>query len=93
MTIELIKDVLAKNLSPENIALWIDIQRYRSLDNAQVRKAVADEICQTFIVTGAKFEVNISSFMRDYVRGQNDGGAEGGQGDRAIGTRSGHVQR
>jgi hypothetical protein len=82
MTIELIKDVLAKNLSPENIALWIDIQRYRSLENAQVRKAVADEICQTFIVTGAKFEVNISSFMRDYVRGQAAERERGGAGRR-----------
>jgi hypothetical protein len=70
VTLELMKDVLAKNLSPENIALWIDIQRYRSLENASVRKAVADEICQTFIVSGAKFEVNLSSFMRDYVRTQ-----------------------
>jgi len=67
-TLELMKDVLAKNLSPENIALWIDIQRYRSLENTQVRKAVADEIFQTFIVTGAKYEVNLSSFMKDYVQ-------------------------
>jgi len=75
VTLELMKDVLQKNLSPENIALWIDIQRYRSLENPAVRKAVADEICQTFIVSGAKFEVNLSSFMRDYVRAQvNKGG-------------------
>ena len=71
VTIELMKDALAKNLSPENIALWIDIQRYRSLENGSIRKAVADEILQTFIISGATFEVNLSSFMKNYVQSQS----------------------
>jgi hypothetical protein len=69
-TLELVKDLLARTHSPENIALWLDVQRFRTIENTEVRAAVADEIFHSYIATGAKYEVNLSSFMKDYVQSQ-----------------------
>ncbi len=66
-TFELLKDALNKQFTPENLTLYCDIQRYRLIENQSVRKIIAEEIFALFIANSAKYEVNISSFMKDSI--------------------------
>lgn len=67
LSIELLKDTLKRQLSPENMAFWIDIQKYRSIESPDYRKAIAEEIFHIYISDGALYEVNLSSTMKEGI--------------------------
>jgi len=62
-----LKDWLQKQMSPENIALLLDIHRYKALTKYSARKSMAQEIYASFIQNGAKYEVNLSSSLKRKV--------------------------
>lgn len=77
LTIELMKDVLNKQLSPENMAFWLDIQKYRSIENAQTRRNIGDEIYHLYICDGARYEVNLSSSMKESISNKMNRSSDG----------------
>lgn len=84
LTIELMKDVLNKQLSPENMAFWLDIQKYRSIENPLNRRIIGDEIYHLYICDGAKYEINLSSTMKEGISNKMNRAAGGGSPNPAA---------
>ena len=65
VSFELLKDVCSRSFTPENLAMWGHLACYRQATTASVRSLLAEEIYSSFIATGARHEVNISSTMKE----------------------------
>jgi hypothetical protein len=64
VTVEIVKDWLLKHLSAENVAILMDIQRFKALSKSVARRSFAQEIFATFIQDGSRYEVNLSGTLK-----------------------------
>ncbi|KAL0966797.1 hypothetical protein UPYG_G00300260 [Umbra pygmaea] len=59
------RDFLSSEFSEENIEFWLACEEYKSTKDPGKMAAKAKRICQDFLQTGAKWEVNIDHFTKD----------------------------
>ena len=66
--VELVKDELERIHSVENLVFYLHAVRYRQLQSAKAKRAVAQQLYDTFIVEAAPQQINISTRQRDTIQ-------------------------
>jgi hypothetical protein len=71
VTLELFKDIMIRDHCSENLTLYLDIRRYKTTNDAQLRGLLAREIHETSVARGSIYEVNVSDAMRKVVESKS----------------------
>ena len=58
---------MAKHFTPENLAIWVDIQRYKQLTEPSLQQLVAGQMVALYISDGSAYEVNVSSRVKQSI--------------------------
>ena len=65
---ECLKDILAKTISSETLACFIDIQLYKRIISSVVRSQICSEMFTLYILDNSPYEMNISSQLKNLLK-------------------------